>query len=187
MIGLEVLSDNWYVLHKGTYDYLRRDGSWQRQTREAYDRGNGAAILLYNRAQQTVILTRQFRFPTFMNGNREGMLVEVCAGLLDEDDPAACIRRETEEETGYRVREVHKVFEAFMSPGSVTEKLFFFVGEYEPRDQVGGGGGDQGEGEDIEVLELAYAQALAMLASGAICDAKTIMLLQYAQLHGLLA
>jgi nudix-type nucleoside diphosphatase (YffH/AdpP family) len=186
LIGLEVLSDDWYVLHKGTYDYLRRDGTWQRQTREAYDRGNGAAILLYNRAKKTVILTRQFRFPTFINGNRGGMLIEVCAGLLDEDEPAACIRRETEEETGYRVREVHKIFEAFMSPGSVTERLFFFIGEYEPRDQISDGGGDDKEGEDIEVLELPFDEALAMLEKGAICDAKTIMLLQYAQLRRLL-
>lgn len=186
LIGLEVLSDDWYVLHKGTYDYLRRDGTWQRQTREAYDRGNGAAILLYNRAKKTVILTRQFRFPTFINGNRGGMLIEVCAGLLDEDEPAACIRREVEEETGYRVREVHKVFEAFMSPGSVTERLFFFIGEYEARDQISGGGGDDKEGEDIEVLELPFEEALAMLEKGAILDAKTIMLLQYAQLRRLL-
>jgi len=186
LIGLEVLSDDWYVLHKGTYDYLRRDGTWQRQTREAYDRGNGAAILLYSRAKKTVILTRQFRFPTFINGNRGGMLIEVCAGLLDEDEPADCIRREVEEETGYRVREVHKVFEAFMSPGSVTERLFFFIGEYEARDQISGGGGDDKEGEDIEVLELPFQEALAMLDKGAICDAKTIMLLQYAQLRRLL-
>lgn len=186
MVGLEVLSDDWYVLHKGTFDLLRRDGSWQRLTREAYDRGNGAVILLFNRAQRTVILTRQFRFPTFMNGNREGFLVEACAGLLDEDDPAACIRRETEEETGYRVRDVHKVFEAYMSPGSVTERLFFFVGEYEPRDQVSSGGGDQGEGEDIEVLELPFERALAMITSGEIRDAKTIMLLQHAALQKLL-
>jgi GDP-mannose pyrophosphatase NudK len=186
MVGLEVLSDDWYLLHKGTYDLLRRDGSWQRQSREAYDRGNGAVILLYNRARKTVIVTRQFRFPTFINGNRDGMLIEACAGLLDDDDPAACIRRESEEETGYRVREVHKVFEAYMSPGSVTERLFFFVAEYEPRDQISDGGGDHREGEDIEVLELAYEEALAMIDSGAICDAKTIMLLQYAQLRRLL-
>jgi nudix-type nucleoside diphosphatase (YffH/AdpP family) len=186
MVGVEVLSDNWYVLRKGTYDYLRRDGSWQRQSREAYDRGNGAAILLFNRAQRTVILIRQFRYPTFTNGNPDGMLIEACAGLLDEDDPAACVRREAEEETGYRVRDVHKVFEAYMSPGSVTERLYFFVGEYEPRDQISEGGGDQREGEDIEVLELPFADALAMIESGAICDAKTIMLLQYAQLQRLL-
>ena len=186
MVGVEVLSDNWYVLRKGTYDYLRRDGTWQRQSREAYDRGNGAVILLYNRARRTVVLTRQFRYPTFTNGNPGGMMIEAPAGLLDEDDPAACIRRETEEETGYRVRDVHKVFEAYMSPGSVTERLFFFVGEYEPRDQISSGGGDQREGEDIEVLELPFTEALAMMASGAIRDAKTIMLLQHAQLHGLL-
>jgi GDP-mannose pyrophosphatase NudK len=186
MVGVEVLSDNWYVLRKGTYDYLRRDGSWQRQNREAYDRGNGAAILLFNRARRTVILTRQFRYPTFTNGNADGMLIEACAGLLDEDDPAACVRREAEEETGYRVRDVHKVFEAYMSPGSVTERLYFFVGEYEPRDQISAGGGDHREGEDIEVLELPFVEALAMIDSGAICDAKTIMLLQYAQLRRLL-
>jgi nudix-type nucleoside diphosphatase (YffH/AdpP family) len=186
MVGVEVLSDNWYVLRKGTYDYLRRDGSWQRQSREAYDRGNGAAILLFNRAQRTVILTRQFRYPAFTNGTADGMLTEVCAGLIDEDDPAACVRREAEEETGYRVRDVHKVFEAYMSPGSVTERLYFFVGEYEARDQISEGGGDHREGEDIEVLELPFVEALAMIESGAICDAKSIMLLQYAQLQRLL-
>jgi GDP-mannose pyrophosphatase NudK len=186
MVGVEVLSDNWYVLRKGTYDYLRRDGTWQRQHREAYDRGNGAAILLFNRAHKTVILTRQFRYPTFTNGNADGMMIEACAGLLDEDDPVACVRREAEEETGYRVREVHKAFEAYMSPGSVTERLFFFTGEYEARDQISKGGGDHREGEDIEVLELPFVEALAMIESGAICDAKTIMLLQYAQLRRLL-
>src|SRR5687768_12714628 len=136
MASVEVLSDDWYVLRKSTFDFLRRDGSWQRQSRETYDRGNGAVILLYNRARRTVILTRQFRFPTYVNGNPDGMMIEACAGLLDQDDPASCVRREAEEETGYRVREVHKVLEAYMSPGSVTERLFFFVGEYEPRDQV---------------------------------------------------
>jgi GDP-mannose pyrophosphatase NudK len=184
--NVSVLSDDWYVLKKTSFDYLRRDGTWQPQSRETYDRGNGAAILLYNRARRTVILTRQFRFPTFVNGNPDGMLIEVCAGLLDEDDPACCIRRETEEETGYRIHDVRKVFEAYMSPGSVTERLFFFVGEYEPSDKISAGGGDQREGEDIEVLELEFERALEMIDTGGICDAKTIMLLQHAKLRGLL-
>lgn len=182
---VRTLSDDWYVLKKTTFDYLRSDGSWQRQSRETYDRGNGAVILLFNRARATVILTRQFRFPTFVNGNSDGMLIEACAGLLDESDAAACVRRETEEETGYRVRDVRKVFEAYMSPGSVTERLFFFVGEYEPRDKIAAGGGDHGEGEDIEVLEVELERALAMIDAGTICDGKTIMLLQHAKLAGL--
>ncbi len=186
MVGSELLSDNWYVLKKHVFDYQRRDGSWQRQSREAYDRGNGATILLYNRARGTVLLTRQFRLPTYINGNPDGMLIEACAGLLDADDPLTCVRRETEEETGYRVRDVRKVFEAYMSPGSVTEVLHFFVGEYQPGDKVSDGGGHAHEGEDIEVLEYPLARALAMVDSGEIRDAKTIMLLQHAALRGLL-
>jgi GDP-mannose pyrophosphatase NudK len=182
---VKVLSDDWYVLKKTTFDYRRNDGQWQRQSRETYDRGNGATILLYNRARQTVVLTRQFRFPAFVNGTPDGMLIEACAGLLDQDDPATCIKRETEEETGYRIAEVRKVFEAYMSPGSVTERLFFFVGAYEPRDKVSGGGGEAHEGEDIEVLEPTLTEALAMVARGEIRDGKTIMLLQYAQLNRL--
>ncbi|WP_046157271.1 NUDIX domain-containing protein [Chromobacterium vaccinii] len=182
---VEVLSDDWYVLRKTTFDYLRRDGSWQTLSRETYDRGNGAVILLYNRSRRTVILTRQFRFPAFVNGH-DGMLIEACAGLLDQDDAETCIRRETEEETGYRIDNVRKVFEAFMSPGSVTEKLFFFVGEYHPRDKVGDGGGVEEDGEELEVLELPLQQALAMVDCCDIADGKTIMLLQYAQLHRLL-
>jgi nudix-type nucleoside diphosphatase (YffH/AdpP family) len=184
--GLTVLSDNWYVLKKASFDWRRRDGSWQPQTREVYDRGNGAAILLYNRAANSVVLTRQFRMPTFVNGNADGMLIEACAGLLDQDDPVTCIRREAEEETGYRVADVQQVFECFMSPGSVTERLFMFVGAYEARDKVSGGGGEAHEGEDIEVLELDFPRALAMVRAGEIRDAKTIMLLQHAQLAGLL-
>lgn len=186
----KLLSDNWYLLKTTTFDLQRRDGSWQRQSRETYDRGNGAVILLYNQAQQTVILTRQFRFPAYVNprtdGSSNGMLIEACAGLLDLDDPATCIRRETEEETGYKIRDVRKVFEAYMSPGSVTERLFFFVGEYTQADKVSEGGGHHHEGEDIEVLEITLDAALAQVASGAICDAKTIMLLQYAKLNGLM-
>jgi GDP-mannose pyrophosphatase NudK len=181
----KLLSDHWYTLKTTAFDLQRRDGTWQRQHRETYDRGNGAAILLYNRAQKTVILTRQFRFPTFVNGNASGMMVEACAGLLDQDDPETCVKRETEEETGYVVSQVRKVFEAYMSPGSVTERLYFFVGEYSARDKVHEGGGHIHEGEDIEVLELALDAAMGMIGTGEILDAKTIMLLQYAKLQGL--
>ncbi|WP_458378846.1 GDP-mannose pyrophosphatase NudK [Pseudomonas chlororaphis] len=182
---VEVLSDNWYVLRKTTYDFQGRDGVWRTLDRETYDRGNGATILLYSRAKQTVVLTRQFRFPAFVN-EHDGMLIETCAGLLDKDDARTCIHKETEEETGYRIREVRKVFEAFMSPGSVTERLHFFVGEYFDEDKQGEGGGLEHEGEEIEVLELPIDRALAMIDSGEICDGKTIMLLQYAKLHRLL-
>lgn len=185
IVEQKVLSDDWYLLKKNTFELRRRDGSWQRQSRETYDRGNGATILLYHPGQGTVVLTRQFRFPTFVNGNPDGMLIETCAGLLDQDDPATCIRRETEEETGFRLRDVRKVFEAYMSPGSVTERVFFFVGEYSAADKVSDGGGEHHEGEDIEVLELPLATALQMVEDGRICDGKTIMLLLYAQLHGL--
>jgi GDP-mannose pyrophosphatase NudK len=185
VIDTRVLSDDWYVLKKTTFDYLRRDGSWQRQSRESYDRGNGATLLLFNPRQATVVLTRQFRFPAFVNGCSDGMLIEACAGLLDGDDPEACIRREAEEETGFRIRAPRKVFEAYMSPGSVTEKLHFFVAEYEASDRSASGGGNAVEGEDIEVLEMPFDDALAMLHSGRIEDAKTIMLLQHAALVGL--
>ena len=181
----EILSDNWYTLKKITYSYQRQDGTWETQVREAYDRGNGATILLYNRTTQTVILTRQFRLPTYINGNENGMLIETCAGLLDRDNPEACIRKETEEETGYRVTQVRKVFEAYMSPGSVTEILYFFVAEYDQQMQVSAGGGLAAEQEYIEVLELPFAEAYAKIATGEIRDGKTIMLLQYAKLHGL--
>lgn len=186
IIEEKLLSDNWYVLKTTTFDLQRRDGSWQRQHRETYDRGNGATILLYNRSKGTVILTRQFRFPAYVNGTPDGMLIETCAGLLDQDDAVTAIRRETEEETGYRITDVRKVFEAYMSPGSVTERVYFFVGEYSDADKQGAGGGHAHEGEDIEVLELPFAEALAQIESGQIRDGKTIMLLQYAQLQGLL-
>src|SRR6185503_16587204 len=159
----------------------KKDGSVQTQTREAYDRGNGATILLYNKEQGTVILTRQFRLPTFINGNSDGLLIEACAGLLDKDNPEECIRRETEEETGYRISEVRKIFEAYMSPGSVTEILYFFVAEYNRSMKQHEGGGIEHEQEDIEVLELKFDQALQMIGSGEIKDGKTIMLLQYAK------
>lgn len=181
----EVLSDNWYVLNKVTFDYQKKDGSWETQIREAYDRGNGAVILLYNRDRKTVILTRQFRLPTYINGNETGMLIEACAGLLDQDNPEACIRKETEEETGYRIGKVDKVFESYMSPGAVTEMLHFFVGEYHKDMKVSEGGGAVGEQEDIEVLELNFNKAFGMITSGEIKDAKTIMLLQYAKIWDL--
>jgi nudix-type nucleoside diphosphatase (YffH/AdpP family) len=180
-----VLSDDWYVLKKTTFDYRCRDGRWERQSRETYDRGNGAVLLLFNAERSTVVLIRQFRFPAFMNGCMDGLLVEACAGLLDGEDPSTCIRREAEEETGFRIRSPRKILEAYMSPGSVTEKLHFFVAEYELQDRVSAGGGDAAEGEDIEVLELTLASALQMIGTGAIQDGKTIMLLQYAALVGL--
>nr|WP_295929705.1 GDP-mannose pyrophosphatase NudK [uncultured Dyadobacter sp.] len=183
----EVLSDNWYTLRKYTFDYQRTDGSWERQSREAYDRGNGATILLYNAEKQTVILTRQFRLPTYTNGNDSGIMIEACAGLLDKDNPEECIRRETEEETGYQVKSVRKIFEAYMSPGSVTEILYFFVAEYSDDMKVSDGGGCETEQENIEVMEIPFQQATEMVANGEINDAKTIMLIQYAQLNGLLA
>ncbi|XXF09953.1 ADP-ribose pyrophosphatase [Pseudomonas sp. D2-3] len=173
-----LLSDNWYLLKKIDFQLQRRDGSWQTQTREVYDRGNGTTIALYNRAKGTVILTRQFRIPAFVNGH-DGYLIEAAAGLLDDASPEERIRLEAEEETGYRVRSVRKVFEAFMSPGSVTERVHFFVGEYQPEDRVAEGGGLAEEGEDIEVLELPFAEALEMVDDGRIMDGKTIMLLQY--------
>lgn len=183
-VATEVLSNNWYTLRKVTFEIQKKDGIWETQSREAYDRGNGAAILLYNLEQKTVILTRQFRMPTYVNGNADGMMIEACAGLLDEDNPEDCIRRETEEETGYKVRDVRKVFEAYMSPGSVTEILYFFVAEYSKDMQISAGGGLDHEQENIEVLELPFKQALDMIVSGEIKDAKTIMLLQYMQIQG---
>ncbi|HET7063734.1 MAG TPA: GDP-mannose pyrophosphatase NudK [Rudaea sp.] len=182
VIDERTLSDNWYVLKTTTFDFLRADGTWQRQHRETYDRGNGAVLLLYDRVRETVVLTRQFRFPAYVNGH-DGMLIEAAAGLLDQATPEVRIRAEAEEETGYRVGVVRKIFEAFMSPGSVTEKLYFFVAEYDAAAKAGHGGGIASEGEDIEVLELPFAAALQMIESGEIADGKTIMLLQYAALH----
>lgn len=182
----EILSDNWYTLRKITYEDISPDGAVNIQNREAYDRGNGATILLYNRPNQTVILTRQFRMPTYINGNESGYLIECCAGLLDKDNPEECIRRETEEETGYKVSHIEKVFEAYMSPGSVTEILYFFVAEYANEMKTGDGGGLDEENENIEVLELPFSKALNMITTGEIMDAKTIMLLQYAQLNNLI-
>jgi len=181
----KILSDDWYTLKKYSFDLRRQNGEWQQQNREVYDRGNGATILLYNRAKRTVILTRQFRFPVFVNGH-DGYLIEAAAGLLDNMDPENRIKAEAEEETGYRIDNVQKVFEAFMSPGSVTEKLYFYIAEYQADDKVSQGGGIEAEGEDIEVLELTLDDALASIASGRIVDGKTIMLLYHVALKGIL-
>lgn len=186
ILKTEVLSDNWYTLNKVTYSFLARSGAWETHTREAYDRGNGATILLYNTELNRVILTRQFRLPTYINGNEDGMLIECCAGLLDKDNPEDCIRKETEEETGYRITDVRKVFEAYMSPGSVTEILYFFVAAYSQEMKIHSGGGIADEQENIEVLELDFDEALNMISTGEIKDGKTIMLLQYAKIHNLL-
>ncbi|MDH6591859.1 nudix-type nucleoside diphosphatase (YffH/AdpP family) [Variovorax sp. TBS-050B] len=177
-----LLSDHWYTLRTTAFDWRRRDGRWQRMHRETYDRGNGATLLPFNLAQRTVLLTRQFRYPAFVNGHDE-LLIEAAAGLLDNAAPEERIRAEVEEELGYRLGAVQKVFEAFMSPGSVTEKLHFFVAAYEPSMRVAEGGGLAEEGEDIEVLELGIDEALAMVADGRIVDGKTVMLLYHAQLH----
>jgi GDP-mannose pyrophosphatase NudK len=184
IVKKETLSANWYKLYKYTYTITARNGETLTQSREAYDRGNGATILLYNKEQNTVILTRQFRLPTFVNGNESGMLIETCAGLLDLDNPEDCIRRETEEETGYRISHVRKIFDVYMSPGSVTEILHFFVGEYSKDQKVTEGGGVD-EDENIEVLELPFGKAYNMISTGEIKDAKTIMLLQYAKINQL--
>ncbi|MDH4762064.1 nudix-type nucleoside diphosphatase (YffH/AdpP family) [Pseudomonas oryzihabitans] len=179
---VEVLSDDWFVLKKTTFAFLRSDGTWQRQSRETYDRGNGATILLYDPQRRTVVLTRQLRYPAFVNGH-DDLLIEAPAGLLDAAEPEVRIRAEVEEETGFQVREVRQVFDAFMSPGSVTERLHFFVGEYASGDRKSAGGGNVAEGEDIAVLEVELEEALAMIDAGILRDGKTIMLLQYAALR----
>ena len=179
----ELLSDNWYVLNKVTFDYKMDSDDSETQVREVYDRGNGAVILLYNSAKKTVVLTRQFRLPTYLNGNSSGMVIEACAGLLDTENPEECIIRETEEETGYRLSSVKKVFQSYMSPGSVTEILHFFIGEYQSEMKVSNGGGLAEEHENIEVLEYPFNEAYQMITSGEIIDAKTIMLLQYAKIN----
>lgn len=185
-IRKKLLSDNWYTLNKFTYDFKLKNGKWIEQQRECYDRGNGAAILLFNKEKGTIVLTKQFRMPTYINGNDDGFMVEACAGLLDDDNAEDCIRKEAEEETGYRISEVTKVLEAYSSPGSVTEILHFFVAEYSAEMKVSEGGGVESETEDIEVLEMPFSDALKMIANGEIVDMKTIILIQYAQINKLL-
>jgi nudix-type nucleoside diphosphatase (YffH/AdpP family) len=181
----DVLSDNWYVLRKATFEYQASDGEWSPQEREAYDRGNGATILLYDEARGTLLLTRQFRVPAFLNGHPDGMLLEAPAGLLDGDDAASAIKREAEEETGVRVGDVRQVFELFMSPGSVTERICFFVAPYGASDRVSAGGGLAEDGEDLEVVELTFAEAWRMVQAGEIVDGKTVLLLQWTALNGI--
>ena len=185
-IKTEILSDNWYTLNKITFDYQLKNGEWVNQSRESYDRGNGATILLYNRDKKTVILIKQFRMPSYVNGNESGIIIETCAGLLDGDDPETCVIKETKEETGYQINKAQKVFEAYMSPGAVTEIIHFFIAEYNEQMKVSDGGGLITEHEDIEVLEIDFQKALQMIKNGEIKDAKTIMLLQYAQINKLL-
>jgi GDP-mannose pyrophosphatase NudK len=184
-IQKEVLSNHWYTLNKYSFEYQREDGSWEHQQRESYDCGDGAAILLYNKDQGTVVLTRQFRMPTYVNANVDGMMIEVCAGLLDGLSPKECILKETLEETGYRLTDAQQVMVTYMCPGSVTQKLYLFVAHYTSDMKVNEGGGANDETENIEVLEMPFAEALELLEKGSIKDAKTALLLQYAQINTL--
>jgi len=185
-IKTQLLSSDWYTLNKVTFDYQLHNGSWVNQSRECYDRGNGACILLYNTTKKTVILVKQFRMPTYVNGNAYGLMIEACAGVLDGDDPITCIIKETEEETGYQIKNAHKIFESYMSPGAVTEIIHFFIAEYDDLMKINSGGGLDAEHEDIEVLEIGFKQAIQMIKTGEIKDAKTIMLLQYALINKLM-
>ena len=178
----EVLSDDWAVLKKTVLDYRRRDGQWETQIRQTYDRGDGAVILPYDRERDTVLMVRQFRYPAYVTGHREP-LIEACAGLLDENDPETAIRKEAEEELGYRLKDIERLFSPYMSPGSVTERLWFFVARYSPADRISAGGGAPEEGEDIEVLEMPLDEALACIADGRIVYAKTIILIQHLKLN----
>lgn len=181
--SVEVLSDDWAVLKKTVLDYRRRDGTWETQIRQTYDRGDGAVILPYDPERKTVLLVRQFRFPAYVTGHAEPM-IEACAGLLDADDPETAIRREAEEELGYRLRDLRHVYTSYMSPGSLTERLSFFAADYRPADRISDGGGHPEEGEDIEVIEMPLDDALAAIHDGRIVDAKTIMLIQHLKLEG---
>lgn len=185
-IRTQLLSDNWYTLNKISFEYLNDNGIWETQHRESYDRGNGAGILLYNSTKKTVILTKQFRMPTYQNGSKDGMSIEVCAGLLDGDSPEKCVIKEAEEESGYRVEKVEKVLQAYMSPGAVTEIVYLFTGAYTDEMKVSNGGGLDHEHENIEVLEVLFSEALKMIKTGEIHDAKTIMLMQHAQINHLI-
>ena len=185
-IDKELLSDNWYRLYKYSYDYCRPDGIWEKHHREAYDRGNGAAILLINPEKETVVLTRQFRMPTYVNGNEDGMMIEACAGLLDGLDPEECIKKEAEEETGYSISAVTRIMAPYMSPGSVTEILYLFIGVYQDDMKTGRGGGNEEETEYLDVIEIPFSKAMEKISSGEIKDAKTILLLQHVALHNLL-
>lgn len=184
--SVKKLSNDWYKLDKVNFDYQTKTGNWQNQSREVYDRGDGAAILLYNSVKRTVIITKQFRMPSYLNGNTNGMMIEVCAGLLDADDPITCIKKEAEEETGYKINKPVKLFEIYSTPGAVTEKIHYFIAEVNDNMKVSDGGGLEDETEEIEVLEIPFKKTLEMISTGEICDAKTIILLQYAQIHKLI-
>ncbi|MDP3313877.1 NUDIX domain-containing protein [Lutibacter sp.] len=179
------LSNEWYKLDKVNFDFQTKSGTWQNQNRESYDRGDGAAILLYNPDKKKVILTKQFRMPSYLNGNNDGMMIEVCAGLLDNDNPVDCIKKETEEETGFKIENPIKIFEIYSTPGAVTEKIHYFIAEYNDDLKITSGGGLVEESEEIEVIELDFYKALTMVSTGEICDAKTIILLQYAKINNL--
>lgn len=185
-IQTKILADDWAVLKKLTYEYQRNDGSWETHVRQAYDRGDGVTLLLYSPEKKTVVLTRQFRIPTYLNGNADGMLIETCAGKLDVPDPEDCIRREAQEETGFKLDKVTKVFEAYMSPGSVTELIHFYIAQYNDQMKISAGGGAPGEQENIEVIEMPFSEALEMIDRNEIRDGKTIMLLQHAAIKRLL-
>jgi len=184
--NIKNLSNDWYKLDKVNFDYQLINGQWQNQNRECYNRGNGACILLYNSNTQKVVLTKQFRMPTYLNENNDGMMIEVCAGLLDEDDPVSCIKKEVEEETGYRINDPVKIFEVYSSPGAVTEIIHYFISEYNKSMKINDGGGKEEETEEIEVLEIEFNEALKMINKGIIKDAKTILLLQYAKINNLI-
>ncbi|WP_111707058.1 NUDIX domain-containing protein [Lutibacter citreus] len=184
--SIKNLSHDWYKLDKVDFDYQTKDGNWQNQSREVYDRGDGACILLYNPSEKKVILTKQFRMPSYLNENEDGMMIEVCAGLLDKDDPITCIKKEAEEEVGYKISEPKKVFEIYSTPGAVTEKVHYFIAEYSSDMKISEGGGLEEETEEIEVLEMDFIKAIEMVSTGEICDAKTVILLQYAQINNLL-
>lgn len=185
-LQIEILSNFWGKLKKASYDYLTQAGFWQKQIREIYDKGDGAAILLYNPSTQKVILIRQFRAPALYNGHPSGLLIEVCAGLLEAHHPEECIKKEAQEETGYQINKVQKIFSAYMTPGAVTENLHFFIGEYSDEMKIHDGGGVEQEQEEIEVLEIDFETSLKMIENGEICDAKTIILLQYLRLKGIM-
>jgi len=183
--SIKNLANDHYKLDKVNFDYQTKNGTWQNQSRECYDRGDGACILLYNPSKKTVILTKQFRMPSYLNGNTDGMMLEVCAGLLDDQDPITCIKNEAEEETGYKINNPTKVFEIYSTPGAVTEKIHYFIAEYSDVMKISEGGGLEEETEEIEVLEFNFEESLKLISTGKICDAKTIILLQYAKINNL--
>ncbi len=185
IIDIKNLSNAHYKLDKVDFEFQTKNGNWQKQSRECYDRGDGAAILLYNPAKKTVILTKQFRMPSYLNGNATGMMIEVCAGLLDENNPEACIIKEVEEETGFKIANPKKVFELYSTPGAVTERIYYFIAEYNDGMKISAGGGLEEEHEEIEVLEINFETAMEMVSKGEIKDAKTVVLLQYAKLNNL--